>query len=207
MILQAFFAEGKPLMKPLYRADSTSILLQLPQDQLFRDRIPQLTASNVDIQTVFKHVRDDALSKKMKVVGYFLQEMALVSSDEYIPGLKDEGMPKKPLEQATEAIVPSVKKSLHIFRLTISLENLKEQQIMNDVKRDLMNASAIPPEEAQSYSVVIAERRLQARVHNTFKEIGKPLIVNLLPEEGSLTAGADLTIEEFRADKAMALVF
>jgi hypothetical protein len=143
----------------------------------------------------------------MKVVGYFLQEMALVSSDEYIPGLKDERMPKKPLEQATEAIVPSVKKSLHIFRLTISLENLNEQQIMNDVKRDLMNASAIPPEEAQSYSVVIAERRLQARVHNTFKEIGKPLIVNLLPEEGSLTAGADLTIEEFRADKAMALVF
>lgn len=53
----------------------------------------------------------------------------------------------------------------------------------------------------------IVERRLQARVHNTFKELGRPLAVNLISEEGKLTAGADIAIEDYRVSTNVAIIF
>lgn len=53
----------------------------------------------------------------------------------------------------------------------------------------------------------VIERRLQARVHNTFKELGRPLAVSLISQDGKLTAGADIAIEDYRVGTNVAIVF
>ena len=78
-------------MKPVYR-DKVD-LLKIPQEQLYRDRIPQLGASVTELSYAFKHLKEEKLQKKMKTVGYFLPEMALINSAEQIPGLKEKLMP------------------------------------------------------------------------------------------------------------------
>lgn len=85
-------------MRPLYKGDSIEILLQTKQDLLFRERIPTLTATSIDVAFTFRHIKDEQLSKKLKTLGFFLSEMALLNSHEPVPGLRDERMPRFPLE-------------------------------------------------------------------------------------------------------------
>lgn len=44
-------------------------------------------------------------------------------------------------------------------------------------------------------------------MHNTYKELGRPLAVNLISEEGKLTAGADIAIEDYRVSSNIAIIF
>lgn len=94
-------------MRPLYKGDSLEILLQTKQDQLFRERIPTLVATSIDIPFTFKHVKEEVLSKKLKTLGFFMSEMALLNSHELVPGLRDERIPRFPLEEPQEQIHPA----------------------------------------------------------------------------------------------------
>jgi hypothetical protein len=148
MVLQPFVHEGKTQMRPLYKGDSLEVLLQTKQDQLFRERIPTLSATSIDIPFTFKHIKEEQLSKKLKTLGFFLTEMALLNSHEPVPGLRDERMPRFPLEAPLEQIAPAIKKTLHSFRVEVALDNLTEAQILNDVKPSLLIASRVSQDEA-----------------------------------------------------------
>ena len=71
-----------------------------------------------------------------------------MNSHELVPGLRDERIPRFPMEEPTEQIAPALKKTLHAFRVEVVLDNLTEAQIASDVKRELLQASKVSQDEA-----------------------------------------------------------
>lgn len=49
---------------------------------------------------------------------------------------------------------------------------MSEKQIVEDARSEILSALKISLEVAQHSKLSVIERRLQVRVHNTFKEIG-----------------------------------
>jgi len=74
--------------------------------------------------------------------------MALLNSHEPVPGLRDERMPRFPLEGPSEQIAPAIKKPLHSFRVEVLLDNLTEAEIASDSKQSLLIESKVTQEEA-----------------------------------------------------------
>jgi hypothetical protein len=52
---------------------------------------------------------------------------------------------------------------------------------LDELKRRLIKKFKLLSAEKDSYKASVHERRLTIRVHNTFKEIVRPQIINLLP--------------------------
>ena len=61
----------------------------------------------------------------MRVLGFFLPEMAIVSSQDVIPGLVKQILPPHPLESA-EDIDGAARKTLYLYRFKMIIENLSE---------------------------------------------------------------------------------
>lgn len=102
-----------------------------------KETIEGLQLAPFMLNYIFKHVIDEKVTKKMKVVSFFLPECALVTHTDEVPGLKDSQLSLRPFEAL---IAPAQKSVLYLYRLKLSLGNMDEKGIIEEGKNLLCSA-------------------------------------------------------------------
>ncbi len=109
-------------------------------------------------------------------MGSIMVESALFSSEDIFPGVVGSRMPYKPLQIQTKVNI-SAKKSLYLYRLSISLHGVKEEQIVKRlVQRAFVRFNVKP---RRNYEVDVSQRKLNIFAQNTWKSLSKPQQMNV----------------------------
>jgi hypothetical protein len=121
-----FLIEQKgPIPVIVYR-ERLNRIFDLNREDFETESIPGFSLAPFLLNYIFKHVKDSKHVKKMKSLSFFLPELALVSSNDEIPGLINAKFMVRPLETSGPIVLAS-KFTLYLYRLRFFINNFTEQ--------------------------------------------------------------------------------
>ncbi|CDW89092.1 UNKNOWN [Stylonychia lemnae] len=211
-VVLPLFQNYDPLipMRYIYKG-SPRLLNSLKPDSLYEEQIPQLKSIGKQINYRFLEVNDKQQIKKFISIAQLISDSQIFSCEDYFPGIVGNRFPQKILRMPFR-MNQGLKKTLYVYRLRMVFEGISETDIIVRLKQRAQKLLQLPVNS--KIQIQIEERRVIIFAHNTWRQIGKELDLNLQEPVDNvgqgvqvLYAGANIQLSDFVIDPQIATVF